>query len=38
MAQYADDTILFLSNFKDALLAIKILNNYEFVAVLKVNI
>ena len=38
IAQYADDTILFLSNFKDVLSAIELLNKYESVAGLKLNI
>ena len=38
IAQYADDTILFLSNFKDVLLAIELLNKYVSVAGLKLNI
>ena len=38
IARYADDTILFLSNFKDVLLAIELLYKYESVARLKVNI
>ena len=38
IAQYADDTILFLSHFKDVLSAIELLNKYESVAGLKLNI
>ena len=36
--QYADDTILFLSNFENVLLANELLNRYESVARLKLNI
>ena len=32
IAQYADETILFLSNFNDVSLAIETLNKYESVA------